>query len=285
MFNQTITLTAGDRAENHTGMQQIGQGALEGFTVGELQTLSSELTKQELKCELIDLTQCLPAAATLEQLPPPAAVLVIRNFVSTLLQDSGYTLDDLWREQSGLEPDTQAFMYGRVVNKHARYNLCFAPTAQQADLVNRKGTIVAFSQVPVTQQISQQLPHWFGNKARDLVMEGNYYYDPRKCGIGYHGDSERKLVIGIRLGQTMPLRYQWFRGSQPVGIHCEILLNHGDVYIMSAKAVGSDWKSRHMLTLRHAAGAPKFLLNPLLPKKNSFQAHKRTRKEAFSGDF
>lgn len=30
-------------------------------------------------------------------------------------------------------------------------------------------------------------------------MEGNYYYDINKTGIGFHGDSERKKVIAISL--------------------------------------------------------------------------------------
>ena len=30
------------------------------------------------------------------------------------------------------------------------------------------------------------------------------------------------------------------------------------MYVMSEKAVGTDWKSRSKLTLRHAAGCPSF---------------------------
>ena len=35
-------------------------------------------------------------------------------------------------------------------------------------------------------------------------------------------------------------------------------LNNGDVYIMSEKAVGNDWKKRNKITLRHATGCKKF---------------------------
>jgi len=34
----------------------------------------------------------------------------------------------------------------------------------------------------------------------------------------------------------------------------KINFNHGDIYIMSDKAVGNDWKKRKIHTLRHAAG-------------------------------
>ena len=39
----------------------------------------------------------------------------------------------------------------------------------------------------------------------------------------------------------------------------ELNLNHGDIYIMSEKAVGYDWKMSSIYTLRHAAGSKSFL--------------------------
>ena len=36
-------------------------------------------------------------------------------------------------------------------------------------------------------------------------------------------------------------------------------INGGDMYIMSEKAVGNDWKRRSIPTLRHAAGGMKYL--------------------------
>ncbi|SPN79689.1 2OG-Fe(II) oxygenase, partial [Brazilian cedratvirus IHUMI] len=36
------------------------------------------------------------------------------------------------------------------------------------------------------------------------------YYDVNKCYIGFHGDSERRKVIGLRLGETMPLYFAWW---------------------------------------------------------------------------
>ena len=42
-----------------------------------------------------------------------------------------------------------------------------------------------------------------GKKGENLICEGNRYFDIKKCGIGWHGDSERKKVIGLRLGEKM----------------------------------------------------------------------------------
>jgi len=71
----------------------------------------------------------------------------------------------------------------------------------------------------------------------------------------YHGDRERRKVIGCRLGNDgWPLRFRWYHQSERVGSCIEIMLNGGDLYVMSDKAVGTDWLNRKTLTLRHAAG-------------------------------
>lgn len=56
----------------------------------------------------------------------------------------------------------------------------------------------------------------------------------------------------------MNLCYNWFCRSKAIGKKLEILLNHGDMYIMSEKAVGTDWMKKIIPTLRHAAGADKY---------------------------
>ena len=68
----------------------------------------------------------------------------------------------------------------------------------------------------------------------------------------------------MRLGASaaMPLKFQWFQQSSPLGDVLSLDLQHGDMYVMSDKAVGHDWmKDRKGLTLRHAAGAEKYAGN------------------------
>jgi hypothetical protein len=47
--------------------------------------------------------------------------------------------------------------------------------------------------------------------------------------------------------------------SKPITDFKEVKLNNGDIYIMSEKAVGSDWTKRKLPTLRHSAGAYKYI--------------------------
>jgi uncharacterized protein YjdB len=93
-----------------------------------------------------------------------------------------------------------------------------------------------------------------GTKAEHLICEGNRYFDLRKCGIGWHGDAERRKVIALRLGESMDLYYNWFYKFKPIGNTFKLSLNDGDIYIMSEKAVGWDWKRSSIHTLRHSAG-------------------------------
>ena len=91
-----------------------------------------------------------------------------------------------------------------------------------------------------------------------LKGEANYYYDISLCGIGFHGDGERRKVFAVRMGETMPLYFKWFQNSQPIGEPIELVLNDGDMYIMSEKAVGFDWLKKKIATLRHSTGCAKF---------------------------
>lgn len=240
-----ITITFGDQAENHAGMQKIGELKERGLSILELKETKAKFEKLGATCELVRMS-CEDEKA---------AVLIVRDGVSYLVGDA----DEMYEEHKALKPDTKAKMYGRVVNKNARYNLCFDDESQEPEYEEGKGTIVSWDDVPLTAKMRRKLPKFFGDLARDLKAEGNYYYDIKKCGIGYHGDAERRIVIAARLGKSIPLHYHWFYKSKPVGETIEIKLEHGDLYAMSSKAVGFDWKLKNTYTLRHAAGCAKFL--------------------------
>lgn len=245
--NQTVTITLCDRAENHAGMQQIGEFAPTGFTYGDLSRAKRWFEEKGIVCELHHLNQMYDESAVED-----AFILVARKGLDALID--GGTADDFYKEQLPLEKDTKAFMRGRVVNKKARHNLCFADKAQDPDYESGKGRIIPFHEVPILNSVRENLVLPLGDKARKLVAEGNYYYDVNQCYVGFHGDAERKRVIGVRTGHSYPLHYQWYLRSEPVGRRLKINLNHGDVYVMSQKAVGTDWLKKITPTLRHAAG-------------------------------
>lgn len=246
---ETYTITFGDMAETHAGMAMVGQAADCGFSYDDLVTAKNWFEAASKTCELFDLTKLVQDDVQLN----PAYLLVVRDGVSAICdpQALGY-------EQWSLEKDKKAFMRGRVVNKLARHNLVFGDVAQQPDYQNKKGTVVAFDQVPILQTVREKLGEILGPIGTNMMAEGNYYYDPKKCGIGWHGDGERRKVVALRLGASMNFCYHWFQYSKPIGSKFEITLNHGDLYIMSDYAVGWNWLKKITPTLRHAAGAAKY---------------------------
>ena len=156
--NKVITLTFGDMAENHKGMQQIGEMVKEGegFSLADFKNIIEEY--KDYKCELVNLSL---------DTYPESYVLVIRDGVNKLLEKDGFCEHDLFNEQANLNYDKKAFMYGRVVNKNARWNLCFDYESQEPDYENGKGRIVKFSDMPITSVLYSKFSI-FGKKAENL---------------------------------------------------------------------------------------------------------------------
>lgn len=257
-YKDTYTVTFGGQVENHVGMQKIGKMEDEGFTIEELEEAKLQFESQGCECVIVNLSELCPE----ELNAAPAAVLIIRNGVK-LFADP----DKLYSEQASLEWDTKYKdrRRNKVLNKHARYNLCYADFDQAPDYEEGNGRVVSFESLPLLSEVRKYLQGYLGEKTygengEGIYAEGNYYHNPSKCGIGFHGDAERKIVIALRLGETYPLEYQWYDKSQPVGKRMHVDLHHGDMYVMSEKASGWDWKTtKNGPTLRHAAGCDKYL--------------------------
>ena len=257
--NEAWTITWGDVAMNEVKMQRIGQAAEQGVSVVRLQEIKDQLEAKGMSCVLIDLRQLL--AENQRDSAPEAAVLVVRNGIKALSEDPEGE-GKLLAEHRLMPIDKQAWdeRHGGVFEKHNRYNNLLGDYDQAADYINKKGTIVDCNNYPITSKLRATFTSLLG-ASNPLVGETNHYYEAGECGIGWHGDRERKVVVGVRLGpgaMGMLLKFMWFMNSKPVSAEGHILLNAGDCYFMSEKAVGFDWLSPSFLTLRHAAGADKY---------------------------
>lgn len=254
------TVTFSSCVENHVGNQQLGERATEGYSYEEL--CDAEIYMDSLGCEteLIALHEALdpPLRDTVE----PAWVLVLRDCARVI----GCNPDIAYQENMQLPHDRKYLdtRQKRVKNKRARYNLCYTDTAQEPCYEEGKGRVVAWESIPETEKVRDFLEEIIP-RAAQLNAELNVYYNPQRCGIGFHGDTERPDVIALRLGVTIPLVYRWYHNCRHIGREVRLELNHGDMYVMSANAVGCDWLKRSRYTLRHAAGC-KTYTNPK-PKK------------------
>ena len=244
MANQAICLTFGEQSENHVGMKINGGGlSRSGFSVEEMEQIN-----RNLKSEFYRLDEMVD-----EEGLEPAAVLIIRNGLEKLI---GENPDKMLEEQLSFEWDKQYWdnRRGKVLNKRARYNVCYGSESVDANLEEKQGTIIGLDRVPILKKLKESLGGFFGEKAKELEVEGNLYYDVKKCGIGFHGDGERKRVIACSLGASRPIHWQWYHRSKPIGERLKFEIGAGDIYIMSEKASGFDWRRRSQKTLRHAAG-------------------------------
>lgn len=254
--NKTITLTFAESGENHVGNEIIGEESDSGYSLNDLLQIESYFSNYT-QTEIYDLRKInMENYDNLEE----AYILVIKNPYPDLANSIFNTLTN-GENNGGVNWDSKAFMRGEVKNKNARHNLLFSEMNDQngnsifkrdPDYENKMGTIYNFRYFPDLSNLYDVI-NSFPNGPLN-VIEGNYYYDKSKTYIGFHGDAERKKVIGYRLGEDFPLYYKWFYRHNHQGETAYINLSHGDMYVMSSKAVGNDWKFSSKYTLRHAAG-------------------------------
>ena len=293
MESERMSLTCAPGGENNRGMEIIGRMPIkgEGFTASDLEGLEPYFVglmppKMDAEKQL-----CFPKVALLDLNglsmddnvddlgdEDQARVLILRDWakgadkeiykeIAPIRWDAEYLDPNKYRTE--IVDGKEVKVRGKRMNKRARTNLCFVPDREKEPAVfEGKGTIYDLKKMKVMNECVERLREEIatglieiGSKTKVIinVVEGNRYYDLKKTGIGFHGDTERVVVICISIGGfNYPMRWQWFKDGMPVGRPIDIHLNSGDVYIMSEKAVGADWKLKSKYTLRHSAGAEKY---------------------------
>jgi len=270
---QRIALTFGECGENHHGNQELGKKgeAGTGFKTTDL-LLIKQFIENKLgnKCDYYDLGEHLKEAINKGKAgkdiewPTDAGVLVIRNFIKS------NEVDGLFNEILSYDWDSKYLCTRRkkVLNKWARKNLVFVDGMEQEPQYELgKGRVVDILKSPQLKVLKNRvkatlvIPLYNKSSTKDTnyIIEGNYYYDFSKCGIGLHGDAERRRVACVSLGgENYPMVWVWYYRNKPITDLIEVKLNSGDLYIMSEKAVGTDWKRSVLPTLRHGCGAYKY---------------------------
>lgn len=284
MNSERISLTMAPGGENHRGNQLIGRMPIkgEGFKYSDIEIMGEKIRKSMGdNVEVLDLNT-LSDVNVIKELgnDDQARVLILRNWASkdTTKQIYKECVENKWdskyldpnKYRTEIKDGKEVRIRGRVMNKLARTNLCYvAGMSQEPEYIEGKGTIIDLntkstlnsevSKLRTTLQTAL-VEGGSDSKVEINVVEGNRYYDLKKTGIGFHGDTERVVVICLTIGGGggYPMRFQWFKDGMPIGNSIDLALNDGDVYIMSEKSVGADWKLRSKYTLRHSAGAERY---------------------------
>jgi len=328
MKTERFSLTCAPGGENNRGMEIIGRMPIkgEGFTASDIEGLGPYFEKFMPPKMDEDKQMCFPKVSaldlnvlsmddTIDELcdEDQARVLILRDWAASSMGAHGWTTE-VFKELASrrwdaeyLDPNKyrteivdgeEVKVRGKRMNKRARTNLCFvAGREQQPAVFEGKGSIYDLKKMDLLNKGVEMLKKQIADGLIEIgsktkleinVVEGNRYYNLKNTGIGFHGDTERVVVICISIGcDNYPMRWQWFKDGMPVGKPIDIRLNCGDVYIMSEKAVGADWKKKSKYTLRHSAGAKKYTSlskwekrMPAYQAKLKEKAEKKAKKEA-----
>lgn len=251
--------------EHHAGMKISGEKR-KPLTTDELKIISSKFPSENVK--LIEIGK--------DYNIKDASVLLIKDGLKFI---NGCNSDNLWDNVKKLGTngvDTKALMRGRVVNKRARFNFNVMDTSETADYKNGVGTTYKFTKFPNLVIIRNFISSLLENKRlENLNAESNIYHSD-DSGIGFHGDTERGIVIGINLGKERKIEWQVFEKYLPKGDRLTLTLNHGDMYFMTGNSAGINWKKSSIPTIRHRAGYKKWLERD--EKQNQKKWNKRLNK-------
>ena len=307
MAGERFSLTCAPGGENHAGMEIIGRMPIkgEGLTMADMEGLHPYFQDfgESLILNLNELSEITEING--QRVEHQGRVIILRNWIQSNMEkgaieaiyceitadkwDAEYLDRNKYRTEiiDGIETKVR----GKRMNKRARTNLCYvADREQEPAVMQGKGRIVDLKKKAILYKAVEKLKKMIADglvkigsktKVEINVVEGNRYYNLKKTGIGFHGDTERVIVICISIGcDNYPMRWQWFKDGMPIGKSIDIRLNCGDIYIMSEKAVGSDWKLRSIYTLRHAAGANKYInLDRWEKKRPAYEAKLKEKEE------
>lgn len=230
---------------NAKSNKPTGVMAAEGFSPMWLRERAAAInTDTRFTAEIVELTP--HCAYTCEE----ACVLVVRS-------NSETTADACLREVEATSFDTFTSARGKVLNAHSRHLVFLGQEGRAPDPASGEHTVLAWSDVSAIDRPRQELAELLGGLPEVTSGCALKYPDIQKCGISWHGDSERRQTIVYRVGSSSserPLCFQWYLQGETVGPVVRVHLEHGDFLVSSSKAVGTDWKLRKVPTLRHATG-------------------------------
>jgi len=256
----TSTTTWGDQVENHAGMIKHGVEAKtgEGFNLEDFTKYQEIIENMGATATIVNLKDYLPEE--LHAAANDAYILYSFDLAEKILENTNHTLNSLYLEQLEIDWDRKYYDTRRkkVLNKHARGNVCYDNEPIEPDYENKQGRVISWESIPGLNIINKKIGELFGEKVKGMPAEGNHYFDLKKCGIGWHGDSERRKVLALRLGAEMDMNFHWWHRCKRIGERFSMVLPHGSVYLMSEWAVGTKWRSSSLLTLRHSAGSEKY---------------------------
>ena len=247
----SITLNFCDNIESN---DNIGEESDYGFSNNDILRVHSQFSETS---EIYNLKDMLPPSI---QDIPDVFILIIRNNGNNILDQ---LLQILITSESnsdgiitGVQWDTEKYKNGQIKQSKEKYKLIFKDLYEEYKINSNyqlnKGTIYNYKRIPQLEYIKCFFESILYGP---FVIEGNCYYNKKECYTSMHRDKKRKKVIGLKLGGSSPLNFRWYHGTIRCSETKTIILNHGDIYILSELATGSIKEKLTKLFIKYSEGS------------------------------
>ena len=249
----SFTLSFARQARGHLVTLSVPE-AFTGVTLADLERMAAVLKDRGVDCEITKMAHA----------GEEAHLLHAKNAFDPAAAEA---------ELQGINYPTQELLKGEVKNLKKRLNAQIADYSQDADVMSKTQKVVNWDTLPACRAIRDALKEITG----EPVLNCDVVVYPRdRCGIGWHGDRERALIAGVRLGHktgSFPLKFCFFHDWAPVSQVWTFEFAPGDLYIPCAKATGFDAGRPSVVSLKHAAGGGE-VERDLLSKKRKRDSKK-----------
>lgn len=259
-LNVSFSIMFEDKIEGYK-TETIGQTSQFGFSNQDLFNLKQSFPDNT---ELINLKEMLPPI--LHEFPD-VYILVLKNHFGDLSND---LLNVCVNPENSSNNEITGICWDKfkvrtnkncdklLVQMKDKYRLIFNDL-QDGYKKNfqpeyQTSTIYNYQRIPSLNQIKQYLDRVFNFNS---VIEGYCYYDINESFTPFHRDRDRRKLLLLRLGKSLPVNFRWYHGT----IHCSAIfslnLNHGDLLIMSDSVNGFGKDGTTKLYLKYSEGLHK----------------------------
>lgn len=119
-----------------------------------------------------------------------------------------------------------------------------------------------FKEFDASKKMSSELMKFTKNKISSLFGISELNYKLENCiKSSYKGTLNKKIIIGLYIGESLFFYFSWFKDDKPIGKTCRFKLNHGDIYILTDKSLGCDFRKKNIPILKHCIGCPEKPIN------------------------
>lgn len=170
-----------------------------------------------------------------------------RTEIATILVIPNYVTNDLYQTLLSIDWDKKVLLRNKVVNRVGKYVISINNEAQEPNYEQGQYRVVSYNELEDLKVVKNNLEKI---AKHHLLCRGDYNYNHEKLKLKYQGGKVNNMMC-IHLGDPIQLSYKWFFSNKPVSESTGFTLNHGDLYIMSEKATGHDYKLKKNPILKH----------------------------------